>query len=190
MFCEIAMYVLSALILALGGVSLFTQKVRKVDKETGEETIIELPFFGKLRTNYPALAFAFIGAGMAVFTLEKTVKSTNQWVITGEFTAPESRAIDWTNGALILSPSKLTPSINPDGTFRIQGLIQRGLKFEDVVKQISYCNWCGDLYSGSIHTEKEYEDYMNEKNSILKEVRDLERIYRPVTVRMTPKSEE
>jgi len=83
MFSEIAMYVLSALILALGGVSLFAQKVRKVDKETGEETIIELPFFGKLRTNYPALAFAFIGAAMAVFTLEKTLESSDQWVITG-----------------------------------------------------------------------------------------------------------
>lgn len=190
MFSEIAMYVLSALILALGGVSLFAQKVRKVDKESGEETIIELPFFGKLRTNYPALAFAFIGAAMAVFTLEKTLESKDQWVITGEFTAPDSQAIDWTDGALILSPSKLTPSINPDGGFTIQGLIQRGRKFEDVVKQISYCNWCGDLYSGSISTEKEYKNYMNEKNSILEEVGDLERIYRPVTVRMTPRPQQ
>jgi len=190
MLNEIAMYVLSALILALGGVSLFAQKVRKVDKETGEETIIELPFFGKLRTNYPALAFAFIGAAMAVFTLEKTLESTDQWVITGQFTAPDSRAIDWTNGALILSPSKLTPSINPDGTFTIQGLIQRGRRFEDAVKQISYCNWCGDLYSGSISTETEYQNYIHKKNSSLKKVGDLERIYWPVTVRMTLRPQE
>ena len=189
MFSEIAMYVLSALILGLGGVSLFTQKVSKVDKESGEEIIVELPFFGKLRTNYPAFAFAFIGAAMAVFTLEKTLESADadQWVIAGEFTAPDSQAIDWTKGALILSPNKLTSSINPDGTFTIQGPIQRGCKFEDVVKQISYCNWCEDLYSGMILTGKEYKNYMNEENSILKEVGDNERVYRPVTVRMTPR---
>ncbi len=182
MFNEVAMYVLSAIILALGAVSLFTQKVSTIDKETGAETTVELPFFGKLKTNIPALAFVFIGAGLAAFTYGKASALTDQWVINGQFTAPESGAIDWGKGSLLLAPSMLKSAISPDGTFEIQGSIRRGLEFEDVVDQISYGNACEGIYTIRIMPKQEYDNHKAGKPSNLENAGSRMRVYRPLPV--------
>lgn len=186
---EIAMYILSAIILALGAISLLTQKLRAVDQE-GKEVIIELPFFGKLRTNYPAVAFAFIGAGLAAFTYAKTCELNDQWVINGQFTAPESGTIDWTKGSVMIRPAMLWPNINQDGTFEIQGSIRRGVKFEDVVEQITYSNWCGGKYTARIMTKEEYNKHKAGEPSNLQNVDSTMRVYKPMAVDFIPEVQQ
>lgn len=57
-----------ALVVGIAGtIFLFKQKV--VFNEQNEETSIELPFFGKLKTNSPAMAALFISAALAAFVL-------------------------------------------------------------------------------------------------------------------------
>jgi len=185
---EMAMYVLSAVILALGAVSLFTQKFYKVDKETGTQIEVELPMLGKLKTNYPALAFGFIGAGLAAFTFQKSCELTDRWVITGKLNAPESTTVYWGNGALMLAPAMLKPNINPDGTFEIEGTIKRGVQFEDVVDQITYCNWCTSYYSARIMTREEYGKYKAGQPSKLRSIGPTMRTYGPLQVDFTSRN--
>lgn len=186
MFNELAMYVLSALILALGGVSLFVQKVYKVDQETGEKIEIELPLLGKLKTNYPALAFAFIGAGLAVFTFNRTCELKDQWVISGQFKTPDSGAIDWTKGVLTLYPKQFNHSLDPDGSFHIELNLPRGRKFEDVIGQISYFNWSRNAFA-DIMVDEEYQKFKKGDSTFLKTAAGTTRRYKPVEIKVVPK---
>lgn len=70
----IALFILViCLVVTVGGVwALLRQKV-VVDK-IGNVTEIEIPFFGKLRTNYPSLVAIFMALGVSVFVL-------NRWTI-------------------------------------------------------------------------------------------------------------
>jgi hypothetical protein len=183
MFNELAMYVLSALILALGGVSLFVQKVYKTDQETGEKIEIELPLLGKLKTNYPALAFAFIGAGLAVFTFNKTCELKDQWVISGQFKMPDSGAIDWTKGVLTLYPKQFNPALEKDGSFHIELSIPKNRKFEDMFGQISYYNWARNIYA-DIMADDEYQKFKTGGSTLLKTAAGTTRRYKPVEVRV------
>ncbi len=59
----------------LGGVAfLFKQKV-VVDAE-GHVTEVEIPFFGKIRSNYPSVGIALIGAALSAYTLEQTSQTS------------------------------------------------------------------------------------------------------------------
>jgi len=109
---EIAMYILSGLIILLGGVALFLQKIYRIDSGTEEKTVIELPFFGKMSTNFPALAFVFIGAALAGYTLKTTWESEVPWVISGKFGSHESKPVIWEQGNLRLSPKKYHKKIS------------------------------------------------------------------------------
>jgi len=185
---EIAMYVLSALILALGGISLFTQKVYKVDTETGQKVEIEIPFFGKLTTNYPALAFAFIGAAMAAFTFDRTSDETDKWLITGTFKAPQSEAVAWTEGCISLLPRQFQTEIRPGGKFEIEADIKKGRQFEDEIARISYSKACGgDIYDASIDVAEEYKHYKEGKSALLETESDRSRVYLPVEVSVAKK---
>ena len=171
------MYLLSAFVICLGGISLFTQKVYKLDKQ---KTIVELPFFGKLTTNYPALAFGFIGAAMAIYTFSRTsVSGFQQWSIYGSFEAPSSQSVQWRDGSLLVSPKQFQLAMNPDGSFEIQGTTKKGESFEDVVKQITYAN---GSYIGTIRVDEEYEKYKKGKSTCLEAAQDTTRRYKPVEI--------
>ena len=61
-------YLLAGLCFVLGFVALLKQKTY-IDSQTNQPTEIELPFVGKLTTNYPALGFVFIGGRDGYFYL-------------------------------------------------------------------------------------------------------------------------
>jgi len=193
MFGEIAMYVLSALVLVLGGVSLFVQKIYKVEKETGEKTEIDLPFLGKLKTNYPALAFAFIGAVMGIYTFSKTleVKSKtlevkDQWKIIGQFKAPSSVTVNWPAGVLSVFPS-FNYQIFPNGGFELYMNIPKRSKLEDIIEQISYNNRSTDTFiSARIDVKKEYNSFINKESTNLEVSGDKSRKYKTIEVDVTP----
>jgi hypothetical protein len=181
---EMALYGLSAMIIVIGGLSLILQKVYKVESESGEKTVIEVPLFGKMTTNYPALAFVFIGAALAAYTFGKTSEATERWVISGSFRAPQGESVQWERGNLRLSPKKFHISLSPDGRFEIQGDIARGQEFEEEVKQITYehCACNGKFYGASILVEKEYNNYRDNKESAIEHLDALTRRYKPVDV--------
>jgi hypothetical protein len=130
MFGETAMYILSFFIISLGGISLFIQKIYRLD-EKGGQTVVDLPFIGRLTTNYPALGFVFIGAAMAIFTFSRTsVAGIETWFITGQFTAPASKNVDWQSGSIVVDPRIFRPTIYPNGTFQIEGPLERGRRLK------------------------------------------------------------
>jgi hypothetical protein len=184
---ETALYGLSILIVLLGGVSLVMQKVYKVDGVTGEKTIIEVPFFGKLSTNYPAIAFVFIGAALASYTLNKTCDSDDSWIISGSLRAPNGEVVNWERGSLRLSPKKFHMTVSPNGNFEIQGDIKKGHKFEEEVKQITYENGTcdGKVYGASIMVENEYNSFTKNENSLVEKAESYTRRYKTVDVDLT-----
>jgi hypothetical protein len=187
---EMALYGLSCFIVLLGGVSLVLQKVYKVDSTTGEKTIVEVPVFGKLSTNYPAIAFIFIGAALAAYTLNKTWESYDSWVISGSFRAPNAEAVAWERGNLRLSPKKFIMSVSPDGTFEIQGAIKKGSQFEEEVKQITYenCECDGKIFGASIMLENEYNNFLKKKTSLVEYAAKNTRRYKTVEVNVARRS--
>jgi hypothetical protein len=90
----------------------------------------------------------------------------------------------------MLTPAKLKPYINPDGTFEIQGVIRRGVKFEDVVDQITYCNWCRGYYNARIMTKEEYDKNEAGQPSKLRKMGPKMRDYGPIQVVFTPGYQE
>jgi hypothetical protein len=191
---EMALYSLSTLIVVIGGISLILQKVYKVESATGETTVIEVPFFGKLTTNYPAIAFVFIGAALAAYTIGKTSDSSDRWIISGSFRAPQEEGVQWDRGNLRLSPKKFHISLSPDGRFEIQGDIPKGHQFEEEVKQITYenCACNGKFYGASILVEREYNNYLENKESFIEHSNKTTRRYKPIDVNVAirePKQE-
>lgn len=187
---EMALYSLSALIIVIGGLSLILQKVYKVESENGDKTVIEVPLFGKMSTNYPALAFVFVGAALAAYTFGKTTETTDRWVISGSFRAPQGETVQWERGNLRLSPKKFHMELSPDGRFEIQGDIPRGHGFEEEVKQITYehCSCNGKFYGASILVEKEYNGYRENKESVIEHLDTTTRRYKPVDVHVATQS--
>jgi hypothetical protein len=181
---QIAMYLLSGFVIIIGGISLFIQKVYRLDGDKGTATVVELPFFGKLTTNYPALAFVFIGAAMAIYTLGRTSEvGSEDWVITGKFTAPTSESVQW-DGTVSVSPRRFeTTDIRGSGDFELQGSIRKGEAFEDVVKQITYTS---KSCLAKILVDEEYEKYKNGQPTCLQAAKGTTRRYGSVEVTMVP----
>jgi hypothetical protein len=185
MLGQAAMYILSLFVIILGGISLFIQKVY-VDKDDGGKTVVELPFLGRLTTNYPALAFAFVGAAMAIYTFSRTsLGGVETWWVDGSFKGP-SQIGDWRDGLLSIEPKQLESNIMPDGTFVIHGIIEKGKTFEDMVKQITYIK---GPYIGRINVNEEYANYRKKRPTCLREPdspNSLRRSYNPVEVTGIP----
>ncbi len=59
-----------SLAVCLGGIwALLRQKI--IVSEQGEITSVEIPFFGKIKTNYPSLIAIFLGIALAAFVWQR-----------------------------------------------------------------------------------------------------------------------
>ena len=96
------LYGISALCIVLGFIALLKQRLY-IDERTQEPTAVELPLFGKLKTNYPALVFVFLGAGLAFYAIHES-PPTEPWTLTGSLTNPSGKHVKWTDGTLTLIP--------------------------------------------------------------------------------------
>ena len=183
MVLEISMFILSFIIISLGGLCLILQKVYKVDTETGEQTTVDLPFFGKLSTNYPALAFVFIGAGLAFFTFNKTYMVTENWSISGQIKPPPGmEKVKWEGGKIHLSPPLIDWNVKVNGEFDISGILPKNKTFEDVVEQIAYEYQFKDGDATTFVTAKilpvaEYDKYRNKERGLLVYANGNKRVY-------------
>jgi hypothetical protein len=177
---EIMLYALAGFCFLLGFVALLVQKIY-IDGTTNQPTEIELPLIGKLKTNFPALAFVLIGAFVACFTWSKTSElGQEQWVITGSFQAPPGKAVKWEEGALALVPKSFEGAPEKGGGFQITAPIPKGKKFEEVFTELIYTN---GAFTGRINVVEEYKKRMaTPQQSLIKSAGDNYRDYSTVLV--------
>lgn len=176
-------YGLAALCFLLGFAALLMQKIY-IDSQTNQPTEIELPLVGKLKTNIPALVFVGIGAFLAYVAWSKPPDlGEEQWTITGSFLAPKGEAVKWEDGTLAVLPRAFESTPLQDGSFQIQGSIQKGKKFEDVATAIVYTN---AKVSAQINVADEYNKLIAGKQSLLKTPGDNLRVYSSETVNVFP----
>ncbi len=166
--------------LFLGFWALLKQKTY-MNAETKEVIDIELPFFGKIKSQYPSLIIVFLSFALVLYLLNQ-VKETRKkyWDITGQFVSNEINK-SWDVNGLHIHPCDINPTMDKDtGVFKFSLAIEEGKSFEDVYKAISYT----DKYESIIlEPQKELTKYNSnkEKNSSLIAVENsIIRQYKPI----------
>jgi hypothetical protein len=170
---------LASLSILLGFIALLTQKIY-LDAKTRKTVHVDIPLLGKMKTNYPALVFVFLGFGLAFYVLKENKE--NEWNITGQF--EDSEINDWrAGGELILFPQKLKPDVDLNGRFTITMQIEEGQTFEDMIEKIEYSHRDGGVV---IYPRDEYTAYKKgEPSSKLEKVGPHLRTYKPLRFRRT-----
>jgi hypothetical protein len=173
----IYMFGVSTLLIVLGFIALLKQKLY-VDKDSGE-TEVEIPFFGKLKSNYPALVFVLLGAALAFYGFQKSFPPPKtQWTLTGLFQDPLHRDIKWGTGTLQLTPTVISGTVYDSGRFEIQVPIEQGQNLESVFDGLHYDVAEGSIY---INLQNEYNAFRhNNKASLLSSVSEWGREFKPI----------
>jgi len=173
---------LAILSILLGFVALLTQRIY-LDANTQKPVDIDVPLLGKMKTNYPALVFVFLGFFFAYIVLEKQPKEKKEieWDINGAFTDPKIN--DWqAGGKLILFPTKITPNVDKNGKFTISMKIEEGKSFEDMIEKIEYSHNDGEV---TIYPRDEYSAYVKGDTCKLEKAVSHIRTYKPVPLQRT-----
>jgi len=176
------MYGIALLSIILGFIALLTQKVY-IDRETNQPTELEVPFLGKMKTNFPALVFVIIGFVLSYTTFDKSYKKQVGWTVTGSFEKPvgDTTKINWREeGTLSLIPAKIRHDVLENGTFTIFAEINEGEKFEDVFEVINYSHKSGAV--AHIVLEEQYRSYMNGQETLIESATKTTRKFKPIPV--------
>lgn len=178
MLTQIIMYIISISSIALGFVALLKQKTY-IDSKTKEPTEVELSFFGKIRTNYPALVFVFLGFAAALFTFQKSdIKEKVRWSIHGQMVDTAHRIDDWREGEFKIMPENTSAVIDKNtGAYKIEMDIDKDQSFEDAVKCITYTHRLGII---QFCPREEFQNKSNGKPSFLVGNTNPTRFYKPV----------
>lgn len=172
----------------LGFIALLKQKTY-LDAETSQPVDIEVPIIGRMKTNYPALAFVFLGFCLAFYVVhqtfskdEKTALNQNDvgWKITGHLVDPKAKITDWQTGELRIFPDDSPPVIDPNGKFEISITLPSGKSFEEKIGHIEYIHNKGYVH---IYPKKEYDAYKNGTDSKLESTGPQLRAYKPVCMK-------
>ena len=164
------LYSIAALSIILGFVALLTQKIY-IDKDTKQKIDFTIPFFGKIKTNYPALIFTILGFWLIYYVTDKSYPPSQiNWVLEGYFVCQDSIKFD--DETIYVHPSNIVSSLpenpNTKGKFRIDIRIDEDKSIEDVIEYFSYDHNLG----GNIRVNLENElDKFNEGDvsSLIKE---------------------
>ena len=168
----------AVLALVLGFVALLKQKTY-IDSATNQPTELELPLFGKLKTNYPALVFVFLACGLAWRVGEKLEAGKEEWSITGSFRA-DSAAPAWEQGTLTVFPTAFRAEITNRGTFRITANLPRGATFEDVVDYIDFSHPAGSVQFSPRTQFARFSQH--DSTSLIREATARSRMLKPLTL--------
>ena len=154
----------SVLLIVLGFIALLTQKIY-IDKETNEPTEVEVPIVGKIRTNYPALIFVFLGFSLAIVILERTSEQPqDEWTVRGRLSRDDGAEINWREGSIMLHPIGIETTIKDNGEFDITYFLEKGTSFYDKIKYIVYSHEEGNF---TFYPKAEHEKYKNNDESTL-----------------------
>lgn len=166
---------IAVLSIILGFIALLSQKIY-IDPTTNQPTEVEVPIIGKIKSNYPALVFVFLGAALAFGAFQILYPQKDPWIIKGTFTPPSGETVD-PAGTLDLTPVDERKKITPKGIFTINVTIPRGTSLEDVFETVEYTYRGG---SARIDLRSEYKVFLKNPNeSKLSSVAAHERIFKP-----------
>jgi hypothetical protein len=159
------LYVISALCIALGFIALLSQRLY-IDAKTHQATAVKLPFFGKLKTNYPALIFVFIGGALA-FEAVRNSPQKEQWTLTGTLTNPPGKDVKWVEGTFTLVPRAVLSQIGDEGGFEIDVQIDKGKSIEQIYHTLDY-----SVNEGNVQIDllKEYQASKNGQDSLIEHI--------------------
>lgn len=177
----ISVLALAALMSILGFVALLRTKSYVVDGAEATET--DLPILGKIKTNYPALVFVAVGAGLAAYALQasKDLATPDEiWTITGKLVRPNGSTFDIRGGTLAAVPQNPVVNIAADGSYEISIHLKHGESFEDSIGLIDYTN---DFGNANIVPKQELAAYDKDPSkSLLISKTDHSRSYKPVKI--------
>jgi len=160
---------LAALVIVLGFVALLKQRTY-LDAKSQKPIQIDVPLFGKnvkMKTNYPALAFLFVGFLLAIYVLQSGLPAheTEEWQVQGSFFDPNIS--DWDRaGTLSLFPPQYMlfqgQPVDQNGHFNLKLKLDKDLTFEKAVQTITYSHLEGDVV---IVPQDEYSAYQKKDES-------------------------
>lgn len=166
---------LAALALGLGFVALIKQKTY-LDPSGGTVTAVEVPFIGKMQTNYPALLFVFVGIAFGYMAFDYKVKintAKETWTARKTFTIDgqlrsKKNVADWSNTEITVVPSSmLNQQVDSSGHYRIDLQIPKRDSFERWAQSINFQEGelSGRISPGAANdtstTNKRSETYLN-----------------------------
>ncbi len=139
---------IGAILIFLGFIALLSQKIY-IDHRTNKATEIDVPILGKMKANYPALIFVFLGCAVVVFGLNKYTPptQTNHWQIDGTMIS-DKPINDWQSGKLQIFPifdGNIDPINSKSGKFTFTMDIPQGKSVEDEIQRIQYTNEEGNI---------------------------------------------
>jgi hypothetical protein len=185
----------AVLAILLGFVALLLQK-NYLDVNNNMKTEVEVPLFGKMTTNFPALVFLFIGAAIIGVVAYRAPSAPPASIVIWSVSAPavqlaggvEIKKADWDTKFKV----NLLPDNHPgldlkrenEGHFTLNLPLIEGTSFEQAVKEIVF-ELEGDTYfTCSLNPEEELKIYQNDKaNSILSSVNDGVRVFKTIKLR-------
>ena len=180
--------ILGTLCIILGFIALLSSRIY-IDKASNSSVEVEVPFFGKLKGNYPALVFVLLGAALAAYGIKTNAelrttaanieakKGQEDWVVSGRLLSPNDKPVDWEHGVFTLISGTPEVTFKPGGGFEIKLKIEHGQDFEHYVQQIDYTN---DIGSAKIFPQQELDASTANKSSLLANKTANTRVYKPV----------
>ena len=126
----------------LGFAALLSQKIY-LDATTKQPTEVEVPFLGKIKSNYPALVFVFLGAALAFYGFQKSYPPERKlWTLEGFFTPPDGKTVDTAGTLELRSPDPVILKCKFDddktGHFEILVNIPEGESVEQIYETLNY----------------------------------------------------
>ncbi len=134
MVVVLIMFGMAALSIVLGFIALIMQKTY-IDSDTSRPTEIAIPFLGKMKTNFPALIFVFLGF---ILAFKAPPLSEVEWVISGSLAVPEGSDIDLSFATSTPAPRGYEFEIAKEGRFEIRAKIPEGTEFEEEFETIRF----------------------------------------------------
>jgi hypothetical protein len=158
------LFVLGLTCFAMGFVALLKQKLY-IDSKTKQPTEVSLPFLGKMKTNYPALVFVFVGAA-AMYEIysfkQPDVDDKTEYLVTGKIQLANASTIggspsgvaspDFSKGSIVPYPRDISDTnIESSGNFLFTIKIPKQKKFEDEIQilQLTHPNFVGSVYTNN-----------------------------------------
>src|SRR5512138_158376 len=183
---------LGTLCVVLGFIALLSSRIY-IDKATNSTVEVEVPFFGKLKGNYPALVFVLLGTALAAYGMKTSAelrktqmetaadielkKGQDDWVVSGRLLAPNDRPIEWERGVFTLISGTPEVKLQQSGSFTIKLKIEHGQDLEHYVQQIDYTN---DVGNAKIFPQQELDALGANKSTLLENKTANTRVYKAV----------
>ena len=139
-----AIYLLSVSVVALflGFFALLRQKTY-LNAKTSTPIEIELPIFGRMKANYPALIFLFITGLFGYFAYMSRDMPNAQWSVVGSVGYADGTlldAADWQKLQIKVVPDRYSSTVKKadDGHFTISPDLPNGIIFEQEIASVIF----------------------------------------------------